>query len=125
MTLKWNGEQALRAARQEMARRLLAAAAVYTTEHRKRLNVSNPRPYLNSSRENEYPRARSGFGRDSTSYEPTTPQGVIDAGFIVRLGYRQSGFYMAVQEVRNRRLGLVRSFEELKGAIRAVLEKQA
>lgn len=127
MSLTWNEVEVLKKAQEEMARRLLAAAVLYQTEHRKRLNVSNPAPYLpaTTSRPGEYPRARTGFGRDNVAYEPATVQGVIDAGFVVRLGYRASAWYMGYLEAERRRKGLVSTFDDLKGQIRAVLEKQA
>lgn len=121
MTLQWNGQAAFEAAQLELAKKMLQAAVFFQSKHRLRLNVSNPRPYLDSSREGEYPRARTGFGRDNVDYEPTTPRAVVDAGFVVRLGYRANAYYMAILEVKKKRLGLQKSFQDLLPQIRAVI----
>lgn len=111
--VEWHGEERLAELDQAIGEGLLRGAVYFQTQHKLRLNKSNPRPYAHSSQPGEYPRARSGFGRDNVWYEPTSVAEAGRAGF-VRIGYRVNAFYMAILEVYRGRLGLVKTLESIK-----------
>ena len=60
MAIMWNGQAASAQVQQEAARRLQRTAQWFQDQLIARLSLSNPRPYLNSSRPGEYPRKRTG-----------------------------------------------------------------
>src|SRR3990167_3094501 len=61
------------------------------------LNVSNPRPYLNSSKPGEPPRKRTGFGAGNVIYE------FDRKAMASRVGVLRNDKYMAILELfRNR-----------------------
>ena len=111
--VRWNGEALIHELHEAVAQGLLRGAVFFQTTLRQRLNVSNPRPYLASSKPGEYPRARTGFGRNSVLYEPTTIEG-IKAEQAVRIGWLANAWYMAFLERGRGRLGLERTLKDLQ-----------
>ena len=59
------------------------------TECMKACGISNPRPYLNSSKPGEPPRLRTGFGQRNIAYELDQAKG------IGKVGVRTNAKYMA------------------------------
>ena len=108
----WHGGDAFADISSVLADRLLRMAVYFQTQHKLRLNVSNPRPYLNSSKPGEYPRARTGFGRDSVMYEPTS-RSEVRRDLTIRIGYLVNAFYMPVLELTRNRLGLRKTLDDL------------
>lgn len=113
---KWHGDRAKREIREAIAKGLLRGAVFLQTEHKKLLNVSNPRPYLNSSKPGEYPRARTGFGRDNTTYEPVSIDAVARS-LSVRVGYFKNAFYMLSLELYRQRKGLVATLDKFRKSL--------
>lgn len=124
MAVNWNGDAAKRFLGEATAEGLLMAAVYFQTQHKNRLNLSNPPPYLNSSKPGEYPRARTGFGRDNTAYDPETKAAVY-LQQSVRIGYRTNAEYMAILEVFRGRLGLLKTMESIRGQVASIAEQGA
>lgn len=120
MALKWNGDKLLAEMEDKVAQGLLRGAVFFQTTHRNKLNRSNPRPYLNSSKPGEYPRARTGFGRDNHAYQPTTIDGV-KAEKRVRIGYNRNAFYMLVLEMARGRKGLKATLDAITGQLKKIV----
>ena len=120
MSVQFDGDAAKHQIAEEVAKRLLAAAVFFQTQHRLALNKSNAKPYLNSSRPGEYPRARTGFGRNSVVYEPTDLAGIM-AEQKVRIGFLEPAWYMEYLAQYRGRLGLQATMERLKGQIAKML----
>lgn len=121
MTLKWNGDAAKQDISAKIGEGLARCAVHFQTQHKLRLNKSNPIPYLNSSKVGEYPAARTGFGRDATSYDPTSPADMASQGS-VRMGYLLNGWYMGLLEIYRGRLGLKKTLEDLRQQFTSILE---
>lgn len=117
----WNGKSAILQIRNASAESLMRAALFFQAQHQQRLAKSNPRPYNNSSKPGEYPRARTGAGRAGVLVDPPNLAGVASEGR-VRVGYVQNTFYMLVLELRYDRLGLLQTLKDLKGQIKAIIE---
>jgi hypothetical protein len=80
---------------QRLAKGLQRAAVYFYTQHMQRLSVPSPHRrirgrmvYTNPSQPPEYPKLRTGAGRDSTWWEPRSIQAIIAAGLKVRIGYK-------------------------------------
>jgi hypothetical protein len=134
----------IRLAEEEAAKRLLRMAVYYEEQHRQRINIANPgvrhkrkrntaagkkgsqyTTYDTPSKPGEYPRVRTGHGRDSLTHEPRTVQGVIDAGLKVCVGYRkiishELGNYMLILELRKKRKGLLDTLKSMEPQLRAL-----
>jgi len=107
--------------RNEMARRLAAAAVFYVVQHQSRLGKSNPGPlYLKSSKPGEYPRKRTGFLQKSVGYQPDDLQD-IEKSMTVRLGYDANASYGPRLEIVMRRLGLVKTLDDLIPQLSAII----
>lgn len=106
--------------RQEAADRLLRAAVFFQTQHQARVGVSNPRPYLNSSKVGEYPRKRTGGGQAGVVYGPEMPAEVAQA-LKVRLGLLPSAAHLAILEFGRERLGFIKTAADLEGQVQTIL----
>lgn len=111
---------ALPALQKQLAGNLLRAAITFQTEHKRRLNIANPPPYLDSSVPGEYPRARTGFGRDGTIVQPTD-LAQIARTMRVKCGYIQNAWYMGYLEVYLRRKGLNQTLQDMRSQIRDII----
>lgn len=111
---------ALPALLKQMAGNLLRAAVTFQTEHKRRLNIANPPPHLDSSAPGEYPRARTGFGRDGTVVQPTD-LATIAKTMRVRCGYIKNAWYMGYLEVYRRRKGLNQTLADMRSQIAAII----
>jgi hypothetical protein len=122
MTIKDHSAEAKADLQKRIGEGLARCAIHFQTQHKIRLNKSNPGPdYLDSSTVGQYPRARTGFGRDGTSYEPTSPAAMAAAGN-VRMGYISPAWYMGFLELFKGRLGLKKTLEDLKDQFVAILK---
>lgn len=140
---KDNTAQALADLHDELARRLLRAAVLFQTEHRRRVSVPNTgvrrrrvrdtvagkkgssyTVYPNPSKPGEYPHLITGQGRSGSAvYEPDTVGGVVAAGLVIRIGVTQAGRHMAILERYRQRKGLIDTAHDLRGQLAAVLAK--
>ncbi len=121
MTLEWHGDEMEADLKRRIGQGLARCAVLFQTWHKQKLNKSNPFPYKDSSSPGEYPRARTGFGRDGVMYDPASPEAMAEAGFVL-MGYLINAWYMGYLEVFQDRLGLKRSLEDLKPRLQAVLK---
>jgi hypothetical protein len=119
VTIKINANLA-QFTQQEMGRRLAACVVFYCTQHQQRLGKSNPFPHLNSSKPGEYPRKRTGFLQKSVAYSPVSIQ-EITSKLDIKVGYDANAFYGPVLEVMRKRLGLVKTLEDLKTQLGAIV----
>lgn len=124
MALNWNGEAAARALKEESARRLQRAMDFFWKAHTKRLDVSNPRPYENSSKPGEYPRKRSGGLIGGVVYGPETVQGIIAESLKIRAGLLPSARYGLILEFHRQRKGFLATMNDLKPQLKAILEQK-
>ena len=120
MSLKWYGPNLNESLNSKIGKGLARCAEYFETQHKLRLNKSNPAPYLDSSKPGEYPRARTGFGRRNHTYDPASPDEMAAEG-AVRLGYLQNAWYMAFLEVYRGRLGLVHTMNTIKAQMARLL----
>jgi len=123
--LDWNGDEAAQAAKEEAARRILRSMVYYLKAHKRRLGVSNPAPYEDSSRPGEYPRKRTGNLIANVTFAPSTVQEVIDAGFKIRAGLAAGARYGAILELAKSRLGFIRTMDDLEDLLRAMLGQKS
>ena len=121
MAVNWHGPERNRDMMGAIGNGLARCAVFFQTQHKLRLNKSNPRPYDNSSSPGEYPRARTGFGRNGHVYEPTSPAAMAREGG-VRLGYLMNAWYMAYLEIYKGRLGLVHTLNSIKAQLVSILK---
>ncbi len=130
---KDNTTAALAKLQNDLGRRLLAAAVTLVSEIQRRVSTSagptrrkgsRYTTYSNPSKPGEYPHLRTGHGRASYGYEPTTVAGVIGAGLKVKIGVRQLGHYMLILELHRQRLGILKTAEDLRGVIKAVITRK-
>lgn len=120
MSVKWNGDAAKLEIEDASADGLLRGAVFFQTQHKHRVNVSNPRPYLNSSKPGEYMRARTGFGRDNCAYEPIT-KAEIAKEQAVRIGFFENAKYMLILEIFRRRKGLLDTLKDIKKQLATII----
>lgn len=102
-----------------IAQRLLLAAVTASIEHQRRLNRSNPRPYVDPSKPGEYPRKRTGYLQASTTYYPQSPRDVLLAGF-VDVGYSESGFYGEALVNRGRK-GIEDTIDDMRTQLEGIV----
>lgn len=114
--LEWHGEQVKDRLRLEAAKRVLAATVFYQSAHRGLLNKSNPRPYKDSSKPGEYPRARTGHLRGSVLYVPTSLAEVAKA-LRTACGYGKATHYGFFLEFVQRRLGLLETLKRTRSQL--------
>ncbi len=97
MAIEWNGETAALAAKEEAAKRLQRAVQWFWMQHVRRLSISNPLPYVTSSKPGEYPRKRTGNLIANVLWAPTDIVGIM-TNFKVRVGVGQPGMYGLILE---------------------------
>lgn len=108
--------------RRKLAERLLRVAVYFQTQHKARLSKPNPPPHKDSSKPGEYPRLRTGFGRGSTVYDPSTVD-EIARDLSVKVGYLAGAWYMPFLELHRERLGLLKTLDDLRPQLQALAEK--
>lgn len=127
MALEWNGDAAIRAMREEIARRLLAAASTLVTEHKTKLNISNPytrgprggRVYTNPAAKGDWPHKRTGNLQRNVIYEPRSPSEVART-LRVRVGLMPPAFYGASLADRGWK-GLLDTLATCKDRLQAII----
>lgn len=119
MTTVWNGDKRMAEIRKAAAEGLLAAGVLFSNQVRQRVSVANPPPYLNSSKEGEYPRLRTGAGQKALTMQPSSVDEVIASGF-VRVGYVQGDHHLLILELARKRLGLLRTLEDMRPQLAAL-----
>lgn len=125
MAVNWNGNGPASRAKEEAASRLQRAAIFFQTQLIRRLSVSNPRPYKTPSKPGEYPRKRTGNAIANVLAAPLDVPGIIAGGFKVRAGVGEPGRYLAILELFKHRLGFVRTMEDLRPLLKAILTGKA
>lgn len=81
------------------------------------LNVSNPRPYLNSSKPGEAPRKRSGFGSANVVFE------FDKATKTSRVGVLRNAKYMAILELFRNRPWLMATLKKVMPQLKKIAEQ--
>ena len=123
MSINWNQSVWDRIS-EEGAKVILIAAIMFEDQHRQRVSVPNPRPYLpeTTSKEGEYPRLRTGAGRGALMHQPTTVADVVKTGW-VRVGLREGDHHLLILEISKKfnRLGLAKTLEDMTPQLRAVI----
>jgi len=125
MAIEWNGETVKRAAKEEAAKRLQRTAIWFWRAHIRKLSVSNPRPYLDSSLPGEYPRKRTGGGIGNVIWGPDTLAGIITEGLKVRIGIMEPGKHLLILELAKHRLGFLKTLNDNRDLLKAMLEAKA
>ena len=97
---------------------LIAAAITMQTAYKRHVSASFPP----ASKPGEYPRWRTGTGREATGYDPEAPD---EAGRAraVRVGWGKSGDHMGILEYFRGRKGLRDVGQELRGQLQAILDQ--
>jgi hypothetical protein len=130
------------ALRETAARQLLAVALYFTRQHAIRLNVSNPgvrmkrkrdtvagkkgssyTVYSSPSLPGQYPRSRTGALRRGQRYSPDDKAGVIANNMTVRVGMLANVFYGIALELRQGRLGLVKTLQDLRPLLAEIVKR--
>lgn len=119
MAMQWNGAARLAAIQKAAAEGLLAAAVLFENQHKLRISVPNPPPYLNSSKPGEYMRLRTGEGLKGMAHEPLTWQEVVKTGY-VRVGFVVNVKYMLILELAMQRKGLLQTLNDMKPQLAAL-----
>jgi hypothetical protein len=122
MSVTWNGAAAKEKMLNEAARRMQRTAQYFQTQVMARFSVSNPRPYLNSSKPGEYPRKRTGNLIANILWGPTSISDIKAEGLKVRAGVGAPARYGAILELFKARLGFVRTAEDLRPVLKVMLE---
>jgi hypothetical protein len=122
MAIEWNGEAAALAAQQEAARRLQRTVQWFWEQHTRRLSVSNPRPYDDSSKPGQYPRKRSGNLIGNVIWSPMDVTGIMAGDYKIRVGLAQPGRYGAILEFWMERLGFLKTLRDTQPLLKAMLE---
>jgi hypothetical protein len=125
MAVEWNGQAAAQAAKEQGAKRLQRTAQWFWQQHVRRLSVSNPRPYEDSSKRGEYPRKRTGNLIGNVIWGPMAVPAIISADYKVRMGLAQPGRYGAILEFFKHRLGFLKTLQDLRPLLKAMLEARA
>lgn len=124
MPVIWNAEVG-EATKREAAERLQRATVFFVQQLQRRLSISNPRPYLNSSKPGEYPRKRTGNAIANVRLSATSQQEIIAADYKVRAGVGEPGKYLAILELFKHRLGFIATVEDLRPLLKAMLTGKA
>jgi hypothetical protein len=107
--------------RQQIGRDLVVAAVTLTNEHKRRLNISNPRPYHTPSKPGEYPRKRLGFGQAGLIFSPSSPGEVASMFFpAVVVGFTAATWYMEHLAEDKGRLGLLDTVDDMRATLEAI-----
>ena len=111
----------------EGAKRLQYATQYFWQQLTRRLSVSNPAPYLDSSKPGEYPRKRTGRGIASVIWGPMDVAGIFANGMKTRAGVLPIGTtnYMLILEFNRDRLGFLKTVEDIKPQLTAILQTKA
>src|SRR5438105_2174714 len=96
--LQWNGDAAMERIARQSAQNLLAAAIFFENTLRQRVGIANPPPYENSSKEDEYPKLRTGAGQKALTHRPVTVEDVMKYGF-VNVGYVEGDHHLLILEL--------------------------
>lgn len=97
---------------------LIAAAITLQSAYKQKVSQSYPP----ASKPGQYPRWRTGTGREATGYEPEAPDEAGRAG-AVRIGWSKSGDHMGILEYFRGRKGLRDVGRELRGQLQAILDQ--
>src|SRR5690349_11516525 len=119
VSTQWNGDANLEAIRRAAAEGLLAAAILFMNQMRQRVSRPNPPPYLDSSKEGEYPRLRTGAGEKALTMQPASVDDVIRGGF-VRVGYVEGDHHLLILELARNRLGLLKTLDDMRPQLAAL-----
>lgn len=125
MTIVWNGDRARQAAEREAAIRVLRAGIYFKNEHKRRLGVSNPRPYKTPSKPGEYPRARTHALQNAVMTDVSSQSAVIVNGMRIRIGLSVNVWYGLYLEQELGRLGFEQSVRDLKPLVAEILGAKA
>lgn len=98
----------------DAAKVLLRNALVLQAEHKRRLSKFNPRPFRNSSKPGEYPRARTYNLRDAVVIEPSSLS-IIEQTGSVSVGVLTGAKYVEWL-VQSGRLGIRKTHADLIAA---------
>ena len=114
-TLTWQGPEAIKIVGTAGADALLRAAFLLQQVHRDRINVPNPKPYLNSSKPSEYPKRRTGKLRNNVQHDPKDVR-VIERQGNVTVYYAPLAPY-AIHLLNSGRKMLADTVEEIRGQL--------
>jgi hypothetical protein len=116
---------AMEAARQKIAERLFYAIVWLQQQHMQRVSkpaVKVGKTWIEASKPGEYPRLRTAHGRAGVEIDcKGGPVDVISNGMIARLGQSQASFYMLHLELNKDRLGYIKTAEDLKAMVAALV----
>lgn len=101
----------------DVAKRMLLAAMVFRATLRD--NISTP--YPPASQPGEYPHLRTGTGYKEIFVIPDTPEGIVDDGLNVWVGFSNLAWYMPFLERERDRLGIFYLFNEMQPRLRAIM----
>ncbi len=120
--LEWYGDEVFEEIEEDLATRLLRAASFFYETHHRFITerYATPPNFLDPSKPGEYPKARSGGGADSLTWDPKTPEEIAANGFRVQIGYLQNAFYMVVLELSQHRKGLLDTLSACEPQLKAL-----
>lgn len=132
MSLDWHGDAIMQATKEAAAEGLLAAAVFFENTLRQKVSVPSPfytvkrtrdtragkkgtsyRVYYDPSRPGEYPKLRTGLGRNALTHQPETRAEVVANGY-VRVGYVYGDHHLLMLEMEQDRKGLIDLLDELR-----------
>lgn len=138
MAVNWYGDALMDGLKRQAAQGLLAAAVHYANNLSLKVGIANPltrgprggRQYLQSSKQGEYPRLRTGAGQKALAIGangavfdiktgPAIDQ-VIAGGMSVKVGYREGDHHLLALEFAQRRKGLIDLLDEMKPQLAAL-----
>jgi hypothetical protein len=102
------------------ADRLLLAAKVLRSQLRDRINT----PYPPASKPGEYPHRRSGTGYRELFIIPETPEGIVQNGMDVWIGWSNLAWYMPFLELKRDRKGIFSLLEELRPRLAEIIGRE-
>lgn len=117
--VSWNGDEANRRIEIASWEALQRITVYFWSQVQLTLNVSNPRPYLNSSKPGEPPRKRTGFGAANVLYE------FDRKAMASRVGVGRNAKYMAILELFRNRPWLKATLDKVLPQLRAIAEEGA
>lgn len=112
---EWKGDEFADGLRRDVAQRLILQAITLESEEKR--NVS--RSFPPASKEDEYPKFRTGTGREATTYRPTSVDEVMAKGY-VEVGVSAAGKHMAILEIVFRRKGFRATLAAIADKLRAI-----
>lgn len=135
MSVNWNGDALMDAIRRQAAEGLLAAAVFYERTLRQKVSTPSPfktvkrkrdtatgakgtsrRIYYDPSKINEYPKLRTGAGKNAITHQPTTVGEVVAMGDAmgVKVGYIEGDHHLLALEFTQKRKGLIDLLDEMR-----------